>query len=638
MYRQNRPLALLLALVMVISAFALTGFAESIKAGTYHKTVNGMNGPISVDVVVGEGKVESINVTEHMETPGIGSVALEKIAREIVEKQSLDVDTLSGATITSMIFKGAVKSCLEEANADMAAWTKPVEREKDKDQEYTADVVIVGAGGAGLTAALTAAQAGASVILIEKTGIVGGNSIVAGGFYNTPDADRQDHDYQAERSAALDTMVTDALAEKPVSDEHKALQDKVREDYEAYLKTDKTLFDSPNWFALQTWNGGDKLGLLPMVNILADNALDGLHWLESMGMKFAEKVHHGGGAMYPRSHQAVLPNGTGYIKALTDTIEGNSLYTLLLNTEGKSLILDGDKVVGVNAVGRDGNAVVLKANKGVILATGGFAGNIELRQKYCEGEKWPNLGKDVGTTNVSGVTGDGIFMAAEAGANLVNMDQLQILPYCNPQTGMLNDNPLGIRTNIFVNKEGKRFVREDGRRDEMSLAIMKQTDGIMYNIVVRDTPIEEGKTLGGQPLTYLIENNISEYTYVQNIEEAAAYLKVDADVLRAEIEAFDKNVADQKVDQFGRASYNGPMGEGPFLIYARKTAAHHTMGGVEIDANARALKADGSIVKGLYCAGEITGVIHGANRVGGNAIVDYIVFGRIAGAQAAKGE
>ena len=293
-------------------------------------------------------------------------------------------------------------------------------------------MVIVGAGGAGLTAALTAAQAGASVILIEKTGIVGGNSIVAGGFYNTPDADRQDHDYQAERSAALDTMVTDALAEKPVSDEHKALQDKVREDYEAYLKTDKTLFDSPNWFALQPRNGGDKLGLLPMVKILADNALDGLHWLESMGMKFAEKVHHGGGAMYPRSHQAVLPNGTGYIKALTDTIEGNSLYTLLLNTEGKSLILDGDKVVGVNAVGRDGNAVVLKANKGVILATGGFAGNIELRQKYCEGEKWPTWqgcwhNQRFRVTVMA-------FMAAEGWRQLVNMDQCRSA-YCNPQTG-----------------------------------------------------------------------------------------------------------------------------------------------------------------------------------------------------------
>lgn len=639
MLRNKKLYALLMVIALMLSVFSVSVLAaEGMKSGTYQSTVNGMNGPVVLEVKLGEQKIEEIHIISHTETPGVGSFALEQLAKAIVEKQSLAVDAVSGATISSAVLKQAVKNCLKEAGADVKEFDKPIAREKEKDMELSADVVVVGAGGAGLSAAASAVQAGASVVVIEKSGFIGGNSIVVGGFYNAPDPMRQDKDYQAERSASLDSLIENALAETPVSEEHKALQDLVHADFEAYQASDKTLFDSPNWFALQTWNGGDKLGELHMVKHLASKALEGLHWLEAHGMEFAKKVHHGGGAMYPRSHQAVLPNGIGYINAITSVLKNNALYTLLLNTEGKSLIVEGDKVVGVEATGKDGNKVVLHAKKGVVLATGGFAGNVELRQKYCEGEKWPNLGKDVGTSNLASITGDGIFMAEKAGAQLVNMDQIQILPYCNPQTGMLNDNILGSITGVFLNKEGKRFVREDGRRDEMSLGIMKQTDGVMYMLARIKGEPKDNKTLGGQPLDYLIENKISGYAYLKDIDAVAEYLQVSPDVVRAELKLFDEHAEAQKVDQFGRASYKGPMGEGPFVIYQRKTAAHHTMGGVRIDEQTHALREDGSVVKGLYCAGEITGVIHGSNRIGGNAIVDYLVFGRIAGEQAAKGE
>lgn len=631
-------ISLLLCLSMLLGLSTAAYAQNAYKAGEYEQTVNGMNGPVTIKVTVSEDKIEKIEVLSHMETPGIGDYALENVADAIVENQSLAVDSISGATISSAVMKSAVKKCLEEAGGDMDALNKELPKEEAKDEELTADVIIVGGGGAGLTSAVSALENGASVILIEKTGIIGGNSLVVGGFYNCPDPDRQDHKYQAERSPALDSLIEDALAEEPVNEEHKALQEAVAKEFEEYKASDKTLFDSPNWFALQTWNGGDKVGTLSMVKILTGNALNGLHWLESLGQEFAENVHHGGGAMYPRSHQAVLPNGTGYINALRGALEGNEKYTQLVNTEGKSLIMDGDKVVGVNAIGKDGQKVTLHANKGVILSTGGFAGNVELRQKYCEGDKWPNLGPDVGTTNLSGVTGDGIFMAEAAGANLVNMEQLQMLPYCNRQTGMLNDNLLQSGTGIFLNKEGRRFVREDGRRDEMSLAIMKQTDGMYYMVDRPSAPFEELKTLGGQSVPYLVENNISGYIYAKDIADLAAQLNLPEDAVREEIKYFDEYATEQKVDKFHRASYAGPLGEGPFIAYERTTAAHHTMGGVEIDENTHALKPDGSIVEGLYCAGEITGVIHGANRIGGNAIVDYLVFGRIAGENAAKAE
>ncbi|MDL2217454.1 FAD-dependent oxidoreductase [Christensenellaceae bacterium OttesenSCG-928-M15] len=604
--------------------------------GTYTSTVSGMHGPLSVEVTVSSDAITDVKVTEHMETPGVGDVSVEQIPAAIVAEQSLAVDTVTGVTITRGAILRAVEECLSEAGADVAALKVAKEAEKPQDVELTADVVIVGGGGAGLSAAISAVQQGASVILVEKTGFLGGNSIVAGGIYNAPDPSKQDH-HEETRSEALESLITDAINETPVSDEHKELMATVKAEYEEYLKSDKTLFDSPNWFALQTWNGGDKLAVLSNVKTLTANALDCLQWFESMGMEFEPGIKHGGGSLYPRTHTAVEPNGVGYIKAITRTLEGEANYTQLMNVNATSLIMDGNKVVGVEGEGKEGNKVTLHANNGVVLTTGGFAGNVDLRVKYAQSEKWPDLSAKVPTSNMPGVTGDGIFMAEAAGAELVNMDQIQLLPYCNPQNGATYDICSGT-TNVFINKEGKRFVREDGRRDDMSRAIIAQTDGLMYFFNGNgDGKMEERVALGGQKLTYYLETNHSGYVTANTLEEMAELLDVPADALIATIEEFNKNVENDTADEFGRVSYSGKL-EAPYHAYTRKPAVHHTMGGVRIDEQTHALAADGTPVPGLYCAGEITGVVHGANRLGGNAIVDFAVYGRIAGEAAAKGE
>ena len=621
-------LALALCLSMT-SALALT-------AGTYETTVNGMNGPVKLKVVLTETAIESIEVLEHMETPGIGSTAMPMLFDMMIEQQTPNVDTVAGATVTSAVVKNAVKNVLKDAGADAAMLDKKYERTPETDAEYTADVVIVGAGGAGLAASIRALEQGASVILVEKTAQVGGNSVVVGGFINVPDPLTQDV-YQAERSASLETLITDALAEEPVSEEHKALQDAVRAEYEAYLASDKTTFDSANWFALQTWNGGDKVANLANVLTLTHGSIPAYQWLKDLGQEFRTDVVLGGGALYPRSHYAVLPNGIGYINALKGALEGKENFTLLTNTNATSLIMDGEKVVGVNATGRDGNTVTLHAGKGVVLSTGGFAGNVELREKYCEGEKWPELGSALRTTNVSGVTGDGIFMAQAAGANLVNMEQIQLLPYCNPVSGFVNDT-YSAKVGVFINKEGNRFVREDGRRDDMSKAIIAQTDSQMWYFGKLVGDLEAAKSLAGQPVTYLIEAGVSSYLYAESIAEAAQKMNVPEENLRAALADFDEHAKAQTPDEFGRVSFPMTMDEGPFVAFIRTPAAHHTMGGVEIDTEAHALRADGTVVPGLYCAGEITGVVHGGNRIGGNAIVDYLVYGQIAGTNAALGK
>lgn len=614
---------------------APTAPAAGYTAGTYTATTPGMHGPLSVEVTVSEGSIDAVSVTDCVDTLGLRDWPMRLIPERVVEHQSLSVDTVTGATITSRAILRGVTECLTEAGGDLEKLKAALPEVKVEDVEATADIVIVGGGGAGMAAAVSATQNGASVILIEKSGFIGGNSIVSGGIYNTPDPKRQ---ATATVSGDLESLVVAAISEEPVSEEHKALMDTVRAEFEAWKQTDLPLFDSPSWYALQTWNGGDKVAELNMVELMAANALSGLEWMESLGMEFASDVHHGGGSLYPRTHTAVMPGGTGYFDAYTRALEGQANYTQMMETTAESLIMDGDKVVGVNAVGKDGNKVTLHANKAVIMATGGFAGNVELREEYCEGEKWPDLGAGVPNTNMPAISGDGIFMARDAGANLVNMDQIQLLYVCNPQTGATYDLVMGHGSHIFVNKEGERFVREDGRRDEMSKAIIDQTDGLMYLILSADTVPDPAKarSVGGYTLDYFLENNLYNWVSAADLDELAQKLEIPADALKQSVADFNAHAETGDADAFGRVSYSGKLENGPWYAVPRKPAVHHTMGGVSIDESARALRADGTPIEGLYCAGEITGVLHGGNRVGGNAIVDFVVFGRIAGEHAAK--
>ena len=632
----KRVLCIMLCFAM---GFALNaGFVSALEAasltpGTYRATVNAMHGPLTVEVVVDADKIVSIEVVEHYETPGVGTPAIESIPAAIVEHQSLAVDVVSGVTLTSAAIRFAVQQAIVEAGGAARDWRSPIPREEAEDIELTADVVIVGGGGAGITAAITALKEGASVILIEKMGFLGGNSIVAGGIYNAPDPSKQDH---AHFPGDLDSMVTAIIEEQPVSELHAELIEIVKAEFEEYKNSDKTLFDSPAFFALQTWNAGDKVAHLEHVRMLAENSLEGLEWLMDIGVGFQPNITLASGSLYPRTHRHTMPNSVGYFIAFEERLKDQPNYTQLMDTNATALIMDGSRVVGVEAIGKEGNSVTLRANNGVILATGGFGANVELRREYGEGEKWPDLGPGVPTTNMPGVTGDGIFMARDAGAQLINMEHIQLLHLCNPETGATYDVVL-VGGDAFVNQEGLRFVREDGRRDEMSQAIIAQTGGIMYIISSAEyIPDPSAATaLGGMNLQYMLDNNISGFVSAPTLEELAEKINVPADAFVQTIADFNTYVAGTAQDPLGRAAFTDKLETGPFFAHPRAPAVHHTMGGVLIDEFARALNENGEPVPGLYCAGEITGVLHGSNRVGGNAIVDYVVYGRIAGASAA---
>lgn len=609
---------------------------------TYTSQAQGMNGKITVKVTVADGKITDIDYSDNMETAGVGKYALEVVAGRILDKQSVGVDGVTGATVSSAALKLAVRDCLTQAGLDMSVFGTAAPEEKSVQDSYTADVIIVGGGGAGLSAATAASESGANVIVVEKTGFLGGNSIVAGGIYNSADPELQ---ASLEITDANRAEIEAAIAEKPVNDTHAKLQAALKKEYEEYNASGATyLFDSPTWHALQTWIGGDRLGDLDLIYGMTSHALEGLNWLKGMGLVVQERIGQGAGSLYNRTHytyNAQMPNTTGIISAFTRTLAERDNVTFVMNTTAESLVTSNGVVTGVQATTKDGRSVTFTAKNGVILATGGFAGNVEMRQQYCEGDKWPDLGSSLISTNMPAVTGDGIRMAEAIGADLVDMDQIQLLHTTNPLIGTTGDACMPKSTSgaIFVNQDGNRFWREDGRRDDLSLAAKEQNERGKFWVIENSIAIPDPDatlTTDGRSVSFMVENGISEYYSADTLEELAKKIGVPAENLKASVAQYNEAV-DSGVDEaFGRTLLTYKFEEGPWYAFSRAPSAHHTMGGIHINTDAQVISQSGQVIKGLYAAGEVCGDIHGGNRLGGNAIVDFVVYGRIAGTSAAN--
>lgn len=443
------------------------------------------------------------------------------------------------------------------------------------------EVIVLGGGGAGLAAAVAAAENGSKVILLEKMSMLGGNTARAGGYYNAVDPQRQ---------GAL------------------GIEDSVEHHYQ------------------QTIEGGDNEGHPVLVKILTDNALDSLKWLESYGMEFQDRIVAIQGGMWERSHIPATSSGFGYIDTLTKAAEEKGVR-ILLDTKAEELITDDNgRVVGVTATGEDNKTLEFRASKAVVVATGGFAASVEMRTKYD-----PRLTANFPSTNNPGATGDGVVMAEKVGAGTAGMEYIQLLPLADPKSGSSQHKVVTeIQSTIMVNKEGKRFVNEDNRRDVLAGAIMDQTDGICF--IINDAR-EAGEVNNyGEKVADLVEQG---YVYrADTLEELAELSGIDPAALVQTVNKFNKDVAAES-DSFGRKVWGNTIEVGPFYATPRAPAIHHTMGGVTINHKAQVLKTDGSVIPGLYAAGEVVGGIHGTNRLGGNALADIMVFGRIAGENAA---
>lgn len=598
----------------------------ALKNGTFEGKAYGNNGWLTVEVNIKDNKITDIKTPGQRETKYLGDTAIREIGKDVLQYQTLNVDNIAGATVTSTALKTAIAQAIEKAGGDIAAFQKPVPEKIKKVAGITkgsADLIIVGAGGAGLSAAVTAKDLGVkNVLVLEKMPVIGGNTLRCASAFNAADPDRQK---ALPMTETLKEAVVKAINEKPVSEEHAKLMADVKAKYEAYLKSgSKTLFDCPEWHALQTYNGGDKVGQIPLIRQYSNNVLDTLHWMQSKGSPVMDRVSQGAGALWQRTHQLDAPAGLGLIDPLYQAAVKQGV-NFKLGMRVQDLILnDKGRVIGVTATDKVGNKYEFTSKDGVILATGGYSQNKEMRQKSA-----PHLTSEMVSTNQPGATGDGIIIATRHGADTTGMNYVQVYPLATPGTGALQGRARkmsGLDDVIDVNKNGERFVKEDARRDEFVAAIKKQPGGVVYDI--SDSSIVKPLNSFNEDVETLV--SIGRIYKADSLADLAKQLSMPADKLEATVAEFNKMVEAKKDPKFGRKLFDRPIVKPPFYATPRAPSIHHTMGGLQISTNAQVLDKNGKPIPGLYAAGEVTGGIHGSNRLGGNATADVLTFGRIA--------
>ena len=581
----KKLISVLLSMLLVLS-LTVTGLAAD---GTFQGEGAGKGGMITVEVTVENGELSAINVLSHGETPGFAD-ALGTVSAAMIAANQVDVDGVTGATLSSNGLKAAVTAALASAGItpDQLNAKAVAEAVSDREAAYTADVVVVGAGGAGLAAAITAAENGASVILVEKMSNVGGNTLISGGEMAAPGNWMQ---------------------------EKEGIADDVETFYNDVLK------------------GGDNEGDPALIHVLAENALNGALWLrDDIHVTFEDYMLFFGGHSIKRSLVPLNASGVELIQKLNAKAESLGI-TIHKGTRATKLEMTDGKVNTVKA-DYNGQEITYTANKGVVLATGGFGSNIEMRKQYN-----PQMDEKILSTNSVGSTGDGVVMAQELGAQVVDMQFIQTYPTCDVETGALlyvGDVRLEGRS-ILVNLEGKRFVEELERRDVISLAVTEQTGGVSYMFWDEASMVASGVAASHQQeYDDLIRRG--KLVKADTIEEACAHFGINAEELKATVERYNQYAADGKDLEFNKRGTLTAFGEGPYYIMVSTPAIHHCMGGLKINTSAQVIDTEGNVIPGLFAAGEVTGDIHGTNRLGSDAIADIIVYGRIAGENAAAGK
>lgn len=577
-----------------LAAFSLLVMLAACGSGnagekTVEGTGSGKHGDIKVEVQIKDDKIQDIKVLEQKENEVLAEPVYKQLKDTIIAGNSADIDVVSGSTATSEGYLAAVQDAVKKSGISLAA-VKATKKKVDKlDAKQDYDVVVVGSGGAGFSAAIEAAEAGKKVALIEKMPTVGGNTLISGGEMNAPD-----------------NWVQKKLGIKG---------DSVESYYEDTMK------------------GGDNVGDPKMVRIMAENALKSAEWLrDDIKVKFIDdQLFQFGGHSYKR---ALIPEGhTGQelITKLNKKAEALKI-PIFLNTKATELVKDdAGRVTGVKAIHQDQDEVTFNGKDAVILTTGGFGSNIEMRKEYNK-----EYDERYKSTDTEGTTGDGIVMAEKAGAALTNMESIQTYPVANPKTGVIS---LLADTRfdgaILINQEGKRFVEELDRRDVISKGILSQTGGYAYQMW-NDGIDAISKTKEAHQDEY--DELIKEKLLVKadTIKEAADFFGIDAKNLEETVKTVNEYAKTGDDKDFHHRGGLKSLAEGPYYIEKCVPSVHHTMGGLVINENTEVLNADGKAIPGLYAAGELTGVIQGTNRLGGNAITDIITFGRIAGQNAGK--
>ena len=623
--------ALAMAAVIAVSLFGYGCGAKSAStssdagvSGDFTGTAKGFGGDVSVTLTLTDGAITGCTAEGKDETQGVGSEAIAKMPGEIAESGSIAVDGVSGATVTSTAIKEAAAAALTAAGLNPDDYKTAVEKTGSaEDSTVEADVVVVGAGGAGMTAAITAAAEGKSVVILESQSMVGGNSVRATGGMNAGKTVYQDENEFGESAGVEKTLKT--AAEKYADNETiTALAKTVSEQWAEYQKNPTGYFDSVELMELDTMIGGKGINDPALVETLCSNSADAIDWLDEHGITL-HSVSSFGGASVKRIHRPVdaegktVSVGSYMIPLLQENCEKAGVK-MMLDTTATEILTDANgAAVGVKATGASGETVTVNA-KAVVLASGGFGANLDMVVKYK-----PEL-KGFMTTNAPGIQGQGIEMAEAIGAATVDMDQIQIHPTVEANTAALITEGLRGDGAILINEEGQRFIDEVGTRDVVSAAEIAQTGSYSW-LVVDQAMVDASSVIQG----YIKKGyTVTGATY----EELGKAMGVDAAAFAETMEKWNGYVEAKNDPDFGRTSFANPLNTAPYYAVKVTAGVHHTMGGLKINANTEVLNEKGEVIPGLFAAGEVTGGVHGANRLGGNAVADFTVFGRIAGAAA----
>lgn len=633
MKKITKIISILLILAMIISlAGCTTSDTQAVannqnitlmKAGEYTIDTVGKN-PMKVKVTLSETAITKVEMISHEETPGLSDAALKDIPQNIVEKQSIGIDIVSGATITSTAIIEAVTKAIEQAGGvvsefDIAEATIKSDASEDSrpalgtqnlpsSWDMTYDVVVVGGGFAGLAAAYQSETLGAETLLIDKMPVLGGNSQINGGVYASYTSKVADKFYK-KLNLQPDT------AEKHIEDTIKG------GDYMSDVKLVKNFVYGSPYF----------------LNLMIDN-----------GLELRESITRPGGHYGYRTYTTI--NGIGAdIVTVQKKILKNTSAKVMLNTKMVQIYREttGDqRVVGIKIETSEGYKNV-KANKGVIITTGGFSGNVEMRSKHV-----PALTAELPTTNHVGATGEGIIMAQEVGANTTHMAYIQLYPFANPNSGTIDSTAVipfsgpssGI---IYVDVNGNRYVNEGERRDVCSRAAQESGGFPTFSIFgqeivekcgfITDTQLAKGiesdRIFKADTLEELVKI-INAHQYKDNkINMSAETLTNTIEIHNGYVEAGNDPDFNKKIDKGVMLKIE----RGPYYAIPQWPSVHHTMGGLTITEKTEVQDIWGNVIPGLYAAGEAVGGIHGTNRLGSNAIPDAAVHGIIAGQVAAKG-
>lgn len=438
------------------------------------------------------------------------------------------------------------------------------------------DVIVVGAGGGGMAAAIAAKEAGANVAIFEVMPIAGGNTLKASAGMN-----------------ASETKFQEA----------------------------EGVEDSNEMFFEETLIGGKETNNQELLHYLVENSASAIDWLDAMGITLSNLTTTGGMSVQ-RTHRPA--DGSAVGQYLVDGLlrnVGELEIPLFVNSEVVEFLEEEGATTGVKVI-VEGEEKIVNA-KAVIIATGGFGGNLEMVTEYDS-----SLEGFV-TTNHEGATGNGLMMAQALGAELVDMDKIQIHPTVQQDTSYLITEAVRGEGGVLINQNGERFYNELETRDNVSAAIIALPEQSAY--VVIDEALKERVTAINQyeSMGFVLKG--------ETLEELAEQMGVPAENLQETIDAWNESVVSGTDEAFGRTTgMEIGLEKAPYYAIKIAPGIHHTMGGVNINTNGQVLREDGTVIEGLYAAGEASGGLHGSNRIGGNAVADIIIFGRQAGTQAAE--